>query len=71
MPERAVMAGGRLDNDIAPAKAFEWRTIRVSQGFAKAQQPRHSGEVAAATVETLRDVLPALRRFWSQWQEGS
>jgi HAD superfamily hydrolase (TIGR01549 family) len=70
VPERTVMVGDRVDNDIAPAKALGWKTIRVLQGFAKAQQPRHSGEVADATVETLRDVLPVMHYFWSQWQEG-
>jgi HAD superfamily hydrolase (TIGR01549 family) len=68
---RTVMVGDRVDNDIAPAKALGWKTIRVLQGLAKVQQPRHSGEVADATVETLRDVPPVLHRFWMQWQEGS
>jgi HAD superfamily hydrolase (TIGR01549 family) len=71
VPERTVMVGDRVDNDIAPAKALGWKTIRVLQGFAKVQQPRHRGEVADATVETLRDVPAVLRRFWTQWQDGA
>lgn len=36
-PDRAVMVGDRLDNDILPAKALGFKTVRVKQGLAKNQ----------------------------------
>jgi len=59
-PEQAVMVGDRIDNDIRPAKALGWQTIRVLQGFAKVQEPRVPDEVADVTVAALADVVQAL-----------
>lgn len=44
-PGEVVMVGDRLDNDIGPAKAQGWGTVRVLQGFARLQEPRCPAEV--------------------------
>ncbi len=56
----AVMIGDRVDNDIRPAKALGWKTIRILQGFARFQKPRDDEDVADATVESLREVAALL-----------
>jgi HAD superfamily hydrolase (TIGR01549 family) len=58
-PARAVMIGDRLDNDIRPAKLIGFRTIRVLQGFAKAQVPREKNDEPDYTVRSLSEI-PAL-----------
>ncbi|UCH33227.1 MAG: HAD family hydrolase [Armatimonadota bacterium] len=60
-PHQAVMVGDRIDNDIRPAKALGWRTIRVLQGFAKAQSPRGPDEEPDFTVSSLKDIVSLLR----------
>jgi len=35
IPERSVMIGDRIDNDIAPAKQMGMKTVWVQQGFGK------------------------------------
>ncbi|GEM_PF-2394500 len=55
-PHEAVMIGDRVDNDIRPAKALGWRTMRVLQGIAKLQEPRESLEEADCTVENLTQI---------------
>ena len=58
-PGDAVMIGDRLDNDIRPAKAIGFRTVRILQGPGRLQQPREDGETPDATVADL-DELAAL-----------
>ena len=58
-PSDAVMIGDRLDNDIRPAKALGFRTVRILQGPGRLQQPREIGETPDATVADL-DELAAL-----------
>lgn len=53
LPQDAVMVGDRLDNDIAPAKALGFTTVRVKQGLAAVQQPRDEFSVPDYTVERL------------------
>jgi HAD superfamily hydrolase (TIGR01549 family) len=55
-PEDALMVGDRLDNDIGPAKAQRWRTMRVLQGFSRFQEPRHLGESADVILNTIEDL---------------
>lgn len=62
-PAEVVMVGDRLDNDIAPARAQGWRTIRVLQGFSRHQQPRTAQEVADATIPSLDRLPEALGRL--------
>ena len=38
-PKQLVMIGDRIDNDIAPAKARAWKTIRIKQGLSAGQVP--------------------------------
>ena len=58
-PTEAVMIGDRLDNDIRPAKALGFRTVRVLQGTHRLQKPRNNDETPDATVADL-DELAAL-----------
>jgi HAD superfamily hydrolase (TIGR01549 family) len=59
-PARAVMIGDRLDNDIRPAKLLGCRTIRVLQGFARAQVPRDADEEPDLTVHSLNEIAALL-----------
>lgn len=52
-PADAVMIGDRLDNDVRPAKALGFATIRVLQGPARLQQPRSAAETPDATAADL------------------
>ena len=56
----AVMIGDRLDNDIRPAKLLGWRTIRVTQGFARFQSPRDGWDEADQTVVNVNVLVPDL-----------
>lgn len=58
-PAAAVMIGDRLDNDILPAKALGFATIRILQGPARLQRPRSAAETPDATVPDL-DALSTL-----------
>lgn len=55
-PGQAMMVGDRIDNDIAPAKALGWRTLRVLQGIAQVQRPRSEAESPDLTVDRLDGV---------------
>ena len=55
-PAEAVMIGDRLDNDIRPAKALGFRTVRILQGPGRLQQPRDSAETPDATVADLSEL---------------
>ena len=39
-PDRIVMVGDRLDNDIMPAKAAGMKTVRIKQGLNSVQEPK-------------------------------
>jgi HAD superfamily hydrolase (TIGR01549 family) len=56
----AVMIGDRLDNDIRPAKLLGWRTMRVTQGFARFQSPRDGWDEADRTVVNVNVLVPDL-----------
>ena len=55
-PGESVMIGDRLDNDIRPAKALGFRTVRVLQGPGRFQQPRSAAETPDATAANLDEV---------------
>lgn len=56
VPAAAVMIGDRLDNDVRPAKALGFRTVRVLQGPHRFQQPREDAEMPDATVADLDEL---------------
>lgn len=43
-PDQMVMVGDRIDNDIRPARAQGWRTVRIRRGLARNQVPRECAE---------------------------
>ena len=51
-----AMVGDRIDNDIIPANAMGWTTIRVTQGFSRSDVPRSEGERPDFTVATVAEV---------------
>ena len=51
-----VYVGDRIDNDIAPAKALGFGTIRYLAGYARSQVPRDASEDPDATVSNLADI---------------
>ena len=55
-PEDAVMVGDRLDNEIAPAKALGFKTIRVLRGHSRFQRPRGADEEPDHTVTSLGEI---------------
>ena len=57
---KLLMIGDRLDNDIRPARARGWATIRVKQGIAGAQQPRDLLDAPDASCSSLADVIALL-----------
>jgi len=59
-PEEALMVGDRIDNDISPANAQGWYTIRVLQGFSRFQKPRNPNEEANITISSIGDLKPVL-----------
>ena len=59
-PGEAVMIGDRLDNDIRPAKALGFRTVRILQGPGRLQQPRDNAETPDATVADLDELAELL-----------
>lgn len=56
-PEQAVMIGDRLDNDIFPAKALGFTTVRILQGYGRLQIPKSSEYEPDFTVDTLMQLL--------------
>ncbi len=55
-PEKAVMIGDRLDNDIAPANRLDFTTIRVMQGYGQYSSPMSADEVPDLTVSSLNEL---------------
>lgn len=54
------MIGDRTDNDIAPAKALGWRTVRVLHGYSALRKPEGPEEMADYTVPGLPTLLDIL-----------
>ena len=54
--KNAVMVGDKLDNDIAPAKRAEMKTVWVRQGFGRFSTPGNEMEKADFTVNDLDGV---------------
>jgi HAD superfamily hydrolase (TIGR01509 family) len=54
-PERSVMIGDRVDNDIRPAKLLGMKTIRVLKGLGAFQQPMDQLDLADYTADSLAD----------------
>ena len=59
-PTEAVMIGDRLDNDVRPAKALGFQTVRILQGPGRLQQPRDGAETPDATVVDLDELAKLL-----------
>ena len=51
------MIGDRIDNDIVPAKALGWITVRILQGSHKLQKPMNENETANFTIYSLMELL--------------
>lgn len=60
LPERTIMIGDRIDNDIEPANKLGMKTIWVKQGFAAYQTPMNEYQQADYSVDSLKDVLGIL-----------
>ena len=59
----AIMVGDRLDNDIGPAKAIGFRTVRIRSGVFAHQEPHRPEEHPDEEVTVLREVPGALERM--------
>jgi 8-oxo-dGTP diphosphatase len=60
IPERSVMIGDRIDNDIIPAKEIGMKTIWIKQGFGKYWNISNENERADYEVDSLEEILTAL-----------
>ncbi len=60
VPTESVMIGDRLDNDVRPAKALGFRTVRVLQGPHRLQKPRDETETPDAAVADLDELATLL-----------
>lgn len=56
-PDKAVMVGDRLDNDIVPAKKAGMKTVWVKQGLGGLASPVHMFEQADYEAEDLTGLL--------------
>jgi FMN phosphatase YigB (HAD superfamily) len=63
---RAVQIGDRVDNDIRPARLLGWKTIRITQGFARFQSPGDSLDEADLTITNLNGLVPVFMRGFVQ-----
>ena len=59
-PEKTVMIGDRIDNDIAPANWLGWKTVRVKQGLSAGQVPIDQTQAPDFEVNQLDEVLEVL-----------
>lgn len=55
----AWMIGDRIDNDVRPARALGWHTVRIMHGYNRMQVPGGEGDSPDHTVSTLNEI-PAL-----------
>jgi HAD superfamily hydrolase (TIGR01509 family) len=65
-PDRMAYVGDRPDNDVAPARALGFLTIRVRTGPHAAQRPRGEAERADREVADLTEAVAELLR----WRAG-
>ena len=56
-PEKALMVGDRIDNDIVPANKIGMKTIWIKQGFGKYCEPKTEIEQPDYTVESLNELI--------------
>ena len=56
-PNRAVMVGDRLDNDILPAKQLGMKTVWVKQGFSRFQPDSALPDHTIHTLEEIKRIL--------------
>lgn len=56
------MIGDRIDNDIAPAKALGWKTVRVLQGDHRRQKPKGPAEKADYEIASLAGLAGMMAR---------
>jgi HAD superfamily hydrolase (TIGR01509 family) len=59
-PEKAVMIGDRLDNDVVPAKKLGMKTIRIKFGLTASQKPLCEFEKADCSLFNLKNLLEVL-----------
>ena len=59
-PEKALMVGDRIDNDIVPANKIGMKTIWIKQGFGKYCEPKAEIEQPDYTVESLNELISIL-----------
>ncbi len=59
-PERCIMIGDRIDNDIAPARALGMAAIRFRSGRHARQQPRSPNETPDADVVDVLELERAI-----------
>jgi HAD superfamily hydrolase (TIGR01549 family) len=70
-PERAVMIGDRLDNDIRPAKAVGMRTIHVRAfGDHARRDPSNDAETPDASIHRLRELPHAVEELYRERRQG-
>jgi len=58
-PEKALMVGDRLDNDVAPAKSLGMKTVRIKRGLMTIQKTLSDVEIADYEIYNLAE-LPSL-----------
>ncbi len=59
-PEKALMVGDRIDNDIVPANKIGMKTIWIKQGFGKYCELKTEIEQPDYTVESLNELISIL-----------
>ena len=59
-PEKALMVGDRIDNDIVPANKIGMKTIWIKQGFGKYCEPKTEKEQPDYTVKNLNELISIL-----------
>lgn len=55
-PERCIVVGDRIDNDVAPARTLGMRTVLFRTGRHQEQQPRSWDEAPDAEVRTVEEL---------------
>lgn len=55
-PQRSVMIGDRIENDIAPAKLLGMKTIWVRQGFARFGKLTKDNERPDCTINSIKEL---------------
>jgi HAD superfamily hydrolase (TIGR01549 family) len=59
-PEKAVMVGDRIDNDVRPAKQLGLKTIRLVSGVSRFQEPVDELDTADFTAYSLEEIAGVL-----------